>query len=219
MNQRAFNHYLFLSVTFVAALITANIVSGKIVMLGGLFVPAGVLAYSITFALTDTICELWGRERTQVLVNAGFVVQLLVWGLIWLAIELPPAPFWSGQEGFAQVLGGTNRIILASLVAYTLSQSFDVWVFARLKARFQGRMLWLRNNVSTGLSQGLDTVVFITIAFYGVTDLLPLMMGQLVIKWIIALLDTPVVYALVYLLRRRLDAPSDTASKSRSATA
>jgi len=195
--------FIYLSAAFVAALITANMVSGKIISLGGLFVPAGVLAYSITFAVTDTLCEIWGRERTQAVVNAGFVVQLLVWVLIVLAIQMPAAPFWTGQPAYATVLGQSHRIILASLLAYALSQSFDLWVFSRLKTRFGGRLLWLRNNVSTFLSQTLDTVVFITAAFYGTMDLLPLIGGQLIVKWIIAMLDTPVVYALVWLIRRR----------------
>lgn len=198
--------FLYLAAAFVAVLITANVVSGKIITLWGLFVPAGVLAYSITFAVTDTICEIWGRERTQHVVNAGFIVQLLAWGLIALAIQMPPAPFWGAQEGYAAILGQGNRIILASLLAYAISQTFDLWVFSRLKTIFAGRQLWLRNNISTMLSQTLDTAVFITAAFYGVMDLLPLMIGQLAVKWIIAVLDTPVVYGLVWLVRRRMKA-------------
>jgi hypothetical protein len=206
--DRSLKAYLYISATFVAALITANVVAGKIVMLGtlpllgGLFVPAGVLAYSVTFALSDTLCEVWGRERTQAVVRIGFAVQVLVWLLITLAIHLPPAPFWQQQEAYAAVLGATNRIIAASLAAYLVSQTFDVWIYSRLKTAFAGRHLWLRNNLSTVASQTLDTVIFITLAFAGVTDLLPLILGQLVVKWLIALLDTPVVYGLVYLVRR-----------------
>lgn len=192
---------LFLSVIFVAALVTANVVSGKIIVLGPFFVPAGVLAYSITFAMTDTLCEIWGRKQTQALVAAGFAAQLLVWVLIALAIQMPAAPFWGNQAAYASVLGGTNRIIIASLVAYLISQSFDVWVFSRLKDHFKGRHLWLRNNLSTAASQLIDTVIFITLAFAGTMDLLPLILGQLVVKWVIAVLDTPVVYLLVHFLR------------------
>lgn len=208
MESRSLQAYLYLSATFVAALIAANVVSGKIVTLGGLFVPAGVLAYSITFAMTDVLCEVWGRNATQVVVRTGFAVQLLVWVLIALAIRVPAAPFWPHQEAYASVLGSTNRIIAASLIAYLISQSFDVWVFNRIKRASGGRHLWLRNNASTVLSQTLDTVVFITLAFGGQMDLMPLIGGQLVVKWIIALLDTPVVYGLVYLVRRVAPPPA-----------
>lgn len=212
MQGKSLNAYVYLAAVFVAALITANVVSGKIIVLGGLVAPAGVLAYSITFAITDIVCEIWGKDRTKAIVRAGFAVQILVWLLIALAVNvLPPAPFWQAhQAGYAAVLGTTNRIIAASLVAYAASQTFDVWIFNRIKQATHGRHLWLRNNLGTILSQTLDTTIFITIAFLGTTSLLPLIAGQLVVKWIIALLDTPVVYAGVYLLRRLLPAP-DTA--------
>ncbi|HKI99210.1 MAG TPA: queuosine precursor transporter [bacterium] len=210
MQGKSLTAYLYLAATFVAAMIAANVVATKIIVLGGLVAPAGVLAYSITFAVTDIVCETWGKERTQTIVRAGFVVQVLVWLLITLAVVVPPAPFWAEhQAAYASVLlGGTSRIIVASLIAYACSQTFDVWIFNRIKQATAGRHLWLRNNVGTALSQTLDTGLFITIAFYGKTDLMPLIGGQLLVKWIIALLDTPVVYAGVYLLRRLLQPPA-----------
>ena len=203
--DREFTALLYLGAAFVAALVTANLISGKIVAVGGVFVPAGILAYSITFAMTDTICEVWGRRRTQAVVNAGFIVLLLAWIMVVLAIRLPAAPFWGGQAAYAAVLGTANRIILASLVAYAVSQTLDVWLYHRLKLATASRMLWLRNNVSTLISQTVDTLLFVSIAFYGELPLLPIMFGQLAVKYLIALLDTPVVYGLVYLVRLRLD--------------
>lgn len=213
MDNKSLDTYLVLAVVFVAALLTANVISGKIIALGPLFVPAGVLAYSITFAMTDTMCEIWGRRRTQAVVMAGFGVQLLVWGLITLAVYFPGAPYWSPprQEAYAAVLGTSNRIIMASLAAYLISQTFDVWIFSRLKARMGERHLWLRNNLSTGLSQILDSTVFITLAFAGVLDVWTLIGHHLVVKWVIALLDTPVVYLLVHLLRPRAGKPPSAA--------
>ncbi|MDH5752689.1 MAG: queuosine precursor transporter [Deltaproteobacteria bacterium] len=205
MNDRSLPLFLTLSMIFVGALITANIIASKIIMIGGMVVPAGVLAYSVTFAMTDTICEIWGRERTQWVVRIGFLVQTLVFGLIIMAIYLPTAPFWHGQEAYNNVLGTSGRIILASLTAYAISQSLDVYIFSLLKKFLQGRHLWLRNNLSTFISQTVDTLVFITIAFAGQMDLLPLILGQITVKWIIAALDTPVVYGLVLIVRQRID--------------
>lgn len=204
MKQRELSLFVLLAALFVASLVTANLVAGKIVTLWGVFVPAGVLAYSITFAITDTLAEVWGRERAQLLVNSGFAVLLLVWGLVSLAVHLPAAPFWEAQEAFASVLGGTSRIILGSIVAYGISQTFDVWIFHRVRQMYGSRHLWLRNNVSTLMSQTLDTCIFVLIAFYGQFPILPLIFGQLTVKYIIAVLDTPVVYGLVYIVRLRL---------------
>lgn len=204
LQNRELAPLLLLSALFAAALVTANVISGKIVAVGPLFVPAGVLAYSITFAVTDTVCEIWGVERARILVRSGFAVLVLVWLLMALALYMPAAPFWQGQAAFSEVLGSTNRIIIASMVAYGVSQSLDVWVFNRLKAITSARHLWIRNNVSTLISQSVDTVLFITIAFYGELPLLPLMGGQLAVKYAIALLDTPMVYGMVYLVRTRM---------------
>ena len=205
MKHRELSLFVLLAALFVASLVTANLVAGKIITLWGVFVPAGVLAYSITFAITDTLAEIWGRERAQLLVNSGFAVLLLVWGLVSLAVHLPAAPFWRAQEAFASVLGGTSRIILGSMVAYGISQTFDVWIFHRVRQMYGSRHLWLRNNVSTLMSQTLDTCIFVLIAFYGQFPILPLIFGQLTVKYIIAILDTPVVYGLVYIVRLRLN--------------
>jgi uncharacterized integral membrane protein (TIGR00697 family) len=121
-----------------------------------------------------------------------------------MSIIWPPASFWPHQQAYETILGSSTRIIVASLIAYLLSQYHDVWAFHIWK-RFTGdRFLWLRNNASTMISQLFDSVVFITIAFYGIMPLLPLIVGQWVVKAGIALLDTPLVYLFVYLVRRRL---------------
>ena len=191
MKQRELSLFVLLVSVFVAALVTANVVAGKIMDLWGVFVPAGVLAYSITFAITDTLTEIWGRERARLLVNSRFAVLILVWGLITLALILPAAPFWHGQEAFGLVLDGTNRMILGSIVAYGISQTVNVWLFHKIKQLSASRHLWLRDNASTLLSRTLDTCVFVTIAFYGQFPVLPLIMGQLAVKHVIALLGYP----------------------------
>lgn len=204
LDERASRLYILLAAIFIGALVTANLIASKIISIGGLVVPAGVLAYSITFAVTDVICEIWGKRATQAVVNAGVGVLLLSWVLVALAIQMPAAPFWQHQEAYAGVLGSANRIILASLIAYLISQTLDVWGFQRLKELTGGRALWLRNNLATMVSQTVDSAVFVTIAFYGTAPVLQIIAGQLVVKYVIALLDTPFVYAGVWLVRLRL---------------
>ncbi|MFQ6111363.1 MAG: queuosine precursor transporter, partial [Nitrospinota bacterium] len=183
-------------------LVIASVLAAKIISFLGLYIPAGVLAYSITFIVTDVVSELWGRERARGVVLSGFIALLLAYLLIRAALSWSPAPFWQGEEAFGTILGATGRIILASLVAYLVSQYHDVWAFHLWRRVTSGRFLWLRNNLSTAASQLIDTTIFITLAFYGTMPIGALILGQYLAKLTIALLDTPVVYALVYFLRR-----------------
>ncbi len=183
---------------FSGSLVLAAILATKIITVAGLIVPAGVLAYALTFLCTDVIGEVWGKKRAREVVGAGFLTLISAFGLIQLALYWPAAVFWQNQEAFAAVLSTTPRIILGSLTAYMISQFTDVWIFHACKHLTQGRHLWLRNNLSTALSQLIDTLLFISIAFAGSMPLLPLIFGQWVVKLAIAAVDTGVVYLLVW---------------------
>ncbi|MCP5107732.1 MAG: queuosine precursor transporter [bacterium] len=187
---------------FAGGLVIASVLATKIITVFGLFVPAGVLAYSLTFIATDVISETWGKRLAGLVVFGGFVSLVVVSLLVQVALVWPQAPFWKNDAAFTSVLGSTVRVIIASLAAYLVSQYHDVWMFHLLKRAFGGRYLWLRNNISTMISQFIDSFLFIAIAFYGVMPIWPLILGQWVIKLAIAVLDTPVVYLLVWLFKR-----------------
>ncbi|MGQ9484183.1 MAG: queuosine precursor transporter [Desulfosoma sp.] len=211
--QKAF---LILNSIFVGSLVIASVLASKIITVFGLVVPAGVLAYCVTFVVTDVISELWGREKANSVVLGGFVALVFSLLLVRLAVVWTPAPFWPHDPAFRTVLDSTSRIIVASFCAYLLSQYHDVWAFHLLRQLTGGKHLWLRNNLSTAVSQLIDTVVFITIAFYRVMPIAPLILGQWVIKLVIAILDTPVVYAVVWLLKACRWAPESSALPSPS---
>ncbi|WP_462324723.1 queuosine precursor transporter [Desulfoplanes sp.] len=196
--------YTLLVGLFVGGLVIAAVVSGKIVDFFGLYVPAGVLAYSVTFAVSDIISEIWGKHRATQMVRCGFVALAAAMVLSSLALHWPSAPFWNEQTAFDTVFGITPRIVLASLVAYGVSQTHDVWLFHLLRTTTGGKHLWLRNNLSTALSQLLDSTIFISLAFYGTMPLLPIIIGQWTAKMAIAVLDTPFVYLGVSILRGRM---------------
>ena len=202
--QRAENYLSLLACIYAGSLVLAAIMASKIITVGRFVVPAGVLAYCLTFLITDVISEVWGKERARTVVIGGFITLVLVFVLTAMSILWPPAPFWPHQQSYETILGSSARIMVASLTAYLFSQYHDVWAFHFWRRLTTERFLWLRNNASTVVSQFLDSVVFITIAFYGTMPLAPLILGQWVVKVGIALLDTPFVYLLVYLLRRRL---------------
>jgi len=212
---------------FVTALITAQVTAAKIVALASpvslpltgdpLLVPAAAFAYAVTFFASDCYAELYGRWAAQRLVNVAFVMNFVLLGLVWLAIAAPVFPDSPiGQEQFSNVLGASTGVVAGSLLAYLVSQNWDVIVFHRIRDLTDGKALWLRNVGSTATSQLLDTVIFITVAFV-VFQGLPLaqagglIVGQYVVKLAIAALDTPFVYAVVGAVRNRAESPAAAA--------
>lgn len=182
---------------FVVSLIVANIVSAKIVSFWGLVIPAAIVAYPLTFLITDVIGEIWGKEMANRAVKIGFICQLISLILIGLSILLPVAPFADNQAQFVGIMKSSFRMVSASLVAYFVSQSWDVWLFHKLKEKCNGKHKWLRNNASTLTSQMIDTAIFITIAFWGVVpNILVMILSQYLIKAVYALLDTIPFYLL-----------------------
>ncbi|UDN60159.1 queuosine precursor transporter [Clostridioides sp. ES-S-0010-02] len=187
-----------LNCVFVTSLVVSNIVAGKVIDVFGLIVPAAVVAYPLTFLCTDVIGEIWGKEEANRTVKRGILMQLFSLLLITIAIALPSASFAQDYSSNLKVVLGQNvRFVLASLIAYILAQSNDVFIFHKLKERFNGKHKWLRNNASTMLSQLIDTAIFITIGFWGtVPSILTMILSQYVVKFFLALADTPFFYLL-----------------------
>ena len=188
---------------FIAALLTANVVSSKIVYFWGLTVPAAVVAYPLTFLMTDVIGEIWGREEANRTVRLGFICQVISLILIALALILPVAPFADNQAAFSSILGSSFRVVAASMLAYVCSQSWDVWIFHKIRDQYiekkgstqGGRWIW--NNASTMTSQLIDTVIFIVAAFAGtVPNIFSMILSQYVVKLAYAALDTIPFYLL-----------------------
>jgi uncharacterized integral membrane protein (TIGR00697 family) len=184
-----------------------------------LLVPAGVFAYALTFFASDCYAELYGKRPAQALVNVAFAMNFVLLALLALAIWAPAFEFSPvGGEPFATVLGASAGIVAGSLLAYVVSQNWDVIVFHRLRDATDGDALWLRNVASTASSQLIDTVIFITVAFVLFQGLSPgdaagLIVGQYVVKLGLALLDTPFVYLVVGAIRRRDPTPTDAAAE------
>lgn len=195
--------YVFLLTSlFAGGLVISGILAAKLVTIGPFVVPAGVLAFSLTFIVTDIISEVYGSSTARRVVFAGFIALLAALVLIQLALALPSPAFWPNQQAFSTILGTSSRIILASVVAYLVSQNTDVFLFEFFRKLTGGSHLWLRNNLSTVTSQLLDSVIFVTIAFYGVFPIMEVILGQWAIKVAIAIIDTPFVYAGVWWIRR-----------------
>ncbi|MCK9230109.1 MAG: queuosine precursor transporter [Syntrophales bacterium] len=185
---------------FITALLLSNILATKIINVGGLLLPAAIILYPLTFLVTDVVGEVQGKKSAQSLVMAGFYMSFFMVLALCIARWLPAAPFWDHGEAWDAILGATPRIVMASMIAYLVSQTHDVWAFHWWRDKTEGRHLWLRNTASTVLSQGIDTVLFITIAFGGLyawADIATMVGSQYLVKVVIAVLDTPLCYLLV----------------------
>ncbi|MFB6089260.1 MAG: queuosine precursor transporter [Candidatus Aenigmatarchaeota archaeon] len=185
--------------TFAGLVVTSQILANKVVVFWKFTVPAGVIVYATSFLLTDILSEFYGKKNAKEAVWSGFLASILLIITIEIAIVWPSASFWGGQEAFVKTLGLTWRIVLASLIAYLVSQNWDVFVFHKIKRITGNEHLWIRNIASTTSSQFLDTIIFISISFYGVMPIVPLIIGQYLIKLVIAVMDTPFLYSLKFL--------------------
>ncbi|UFU00289.1 queuosine precursor transporter [Radiobacillus kanasensis] len=196
---------VYLNALFVGLLVLSNILGVKLFSIGNIMLPAAVIVYVVTYLITDVIGEIYGKKAAQQTVNAGFFTQVIGLIFIYLAIQLPSAPVFDQQQAFSTVLGGSFRVMVASLVAYLLSQNLDLLIFHRLKEKHGEKKLWLRNNASTAFSQLIDTTAFITIAFYSTVPnsvLVGMIMSQYAVKLVIALVDTPIAYLLVRIAKK-----------------
>ena len=194
-----------LTAIFVTCLLVANIIAGKLFILGRFVLPAAVFVYPVTFVVTDTVSEVWGKEEANGIVWLGLLANLIMTAFLYLGQVLPPAPFWELQPAYEAILGAVPRIVAASMIAYLISQLHDVQAFLFWRRVTAGRHLWLRNNLSTIVSQLLDSVIFITIAFAGTVEgavLINLIAGQYLVKFILALADTPFCYLAVRWARK-----------------
>ncbi len=191
------NKLALLQSLFVSGLVVSNIIAAKVIAVWKFVVPAAVIIYPFTFLLTDIIGELYGKDEGNRTVWYGLLASIVAMVIIYVGMLLPAAPFMEEKQSAYEILLGPNRrIVMASLLAYICSQKHDVWAFHVLKHLTGGRHKWLRNNLSTMVSQFVDTVIFIGLAFWGtVPHLGKMILGQYVIKVLIALLDTPLFYA------------------------
>ena len=192
---RRFGHEVLVALV-VAATITANVLAVKVIRMFGVLVPAGVVVYSITFLLTDALSEFYGRREAAQAVGLGFLGNLFYLVSLWVVLRWPHGLDASAGQQFSAVMGLSVRVTFASLVAYLFSQFHDVLAYHFWGTRTRGRHLWLRNNASTIVSQAIDTTIFITIAFWGILPIGSLILGQFAVKLVIALMDTPFLYAM-----------------------
>ncbi|HEX8991017.1 MAG TPA: queuosine precursor transporter [Anaerolineales bacterium] len=203
--QRQYRYLNLVTAIFVTCLITANIMAVKIVDVGGIVLPAAVIIFPISYIFGDVLTEVYGYARSRQVIWIGFGCNLLAVVAFWVGGLLPAAPFWQGQAAYTSILGATPRILAASFVAYLAGEFLNSLVLAKMKIATQGRWLWTRTIGSTLVGEGVDSLIFITLAFAGTVaggDLLRLVVTQWLFKSLYEAVATPATYAVVNYLKR-----------------
>jgi hypothetical protein len=205
--------YIILIGIFIASLVTCNLIANKFVTINLGFkvfiVSAGILPYPLTFLVTDLISEIYGQKKANLVVFSGFVASIFVLSFLWLGAQFNSIPSSIIDDfTYNAVFQNAWRLITASMAAYLFAQFIDVRVFHFWKKLTNGKHLWLRNNGSTIASQLIDTTLVISILFVGVWDenqILSAIIDGWIFKMLMALLDTPIIYAIIYFLKRKID--------------
>lgn len=192
---------------FISLIVGMNLLGGKITELFGVSVSVAIFMVPITFLITDIVAEVHGKEMSRRFVYIGVASIIIMLGYTALSVALPAHERYTLDSEYVAIFGSSVRIMVASVIAFFLSQLHDVWAFEFLKRKTHGKLLWLRNNLSTFVSQAIDSLVFMFVAFYQVAPqftalfVLELTIPYYIFKISFAVLDTPFVYLGVRWLR------------------
>ena len=205
--SRAHGYHYFdlIMALFVAVLLISNVASSKIVQLGPFTFDGGTLLFPISYIFGDILTEVYGYRRSRRVIWAGFGSAALMAGVLALVGALPPAEGWEHQAAYETILGTTPRIVLGSLIAYFAGEFSNSYTLAKMKVLTQGRWLWTRTIGSTLVGEGVDTLLFVTIAFAGTLSwplFWSLVVSNCVFKVGLEAVMTPVTYRVTDFLKR-----------------
>lgn len=203
---RQFRAFDIVMAAFVAILLLSNLIgAAKLSTVGGFTFGAGILFFPLGYVIGDVLTEVYGYSRARRCIWVGFSALLFMAFMSWVVVSLPPAAGWDGQGAYESVFGQVPRIVLASIVAFWAGEFANSFVLARMKVLTKGRHLWSRTIGSTVVGQGVDSIIFYPLAFYGVwspEQVATVMVTNWALKvgWEAVL--TPVTYLVVGWLKR-----------------
>jgi len=199
--RHQFRSFDVVMAAFVAILLLSNVIgAAKVSSLGGWEFGAGILFFPLGYVIGDVLTEVYGYARARRCIWVGFSALLFMAFMSWVVVSLPPAPGWTGQAAYESVFGQVPRIVFASIVAFWAGEFVNSYVLARMKIWTQGKHLWSRTIGSTIFGQGVDSLIFYPLAFWGVWDTSQVM-TVLVTNWLLKVswevVLTPVTYLVV----------------------
>ena len=209
VGRDGFRYFDFVMAAFVAILLLSNVIgAAKLASLGGYTFGAGILFFPLGYVIGDVLTEVYGYARARRCIWAGFAALIFMAFMSWVVVSLPPAEGWTNQPAYEAVFGQVPRIVFASVVAFLAGEFVNSIVLAKLKVITKGRYLWTRTISSTVFGQGVDSLLFYPLAFWGASGwtqeaVLTVMVTNWALKvgWEVVL--TPVTYAVVNFLKRK----------------
>jgi len=198
--------FVFIVAIFITCLITANIAAVKLVEVFGFVLPAGTIIFPISYIFGDVLTEVYGYRQARRVIWLGFLCNFIVVVALWIGQVLPAASFWDGQKAYERILGYTPRLFVASFLAYLIGEFANSFVLAKMKIATKGRWLWARTIGSTVIGEGLDSLVFMTLAFVGTIPGMALLLAiltQWLVKSFYEAAVTPLTYIVVNFLKRK----------------
>lgn len=198
--------FTLIAAIFTTVLVVSNIIAGKIADFGnGYFLSAAVIFFPISYIISDILTEVYGFAAARRVLWTGFLCNLLAVVAIAIAIHLAPAPFFADQEAYAKILGFSGRLLAASFIAYLVGGFTNSFIMAKMKVWLQGKKLWLRTITSTIVGEGIDTVLFTSIAFAGIfagAQIGQVIFYEWIAKSLFEIVLTPVTYAVIRFLKK-----------------
>ena len=205
MKEKVSGPFMLLVILFNVCLIAANLLETKVIQVGSLTVTAGLLVFPISYIINDCIAEVWGFKKARLIIWSGFAMNFFVVGLGLIAVAIPAAPFWEGEEHFDFVFGMAPRIVAASLMAFLVGSFLNAYVMSKMKIASQGRNFSARAILSTIVGETADSLIFFPIAFGGIIawkELLIMMGLQIVLKSMYEVIILPVTIRVVKVIKK-----------------
>ena len=205
MKEKVSVPFMLLGILFNVCLIAANLLETKVIQIGSLTVTAGLLVFPISYIINDCIAEVWGFKKARLIIWSGFAMNFFVVALGLIAVAIPAAPFWEGEEHFDFVFGMAPRIVAASLMAFLVGSFLNAYVMSKMKVASQGRNFSVRAILSTIVGETADSLIFFPVAFGGVIawkELLLMMGLQIVLKSMYEVIILPVTIRVVKLIKK-----------------
>lgn len=211
LHLKEFKYLTTIAVIFVSVLLISNVASTKITAFWGFEFDAGTILFPLSYIFGDILTEVYGYKRSRRIIWMGMIMAILMAGLFSLVAYLPASENWAFQDSYMNILGQTPRIVLASVIAYFAGEFSNSYILAKIKIWMKGRKLWVRTILSTLVGEGIDTVLFVLIAFYGVdfgcgadcnSVLATIIFSNYVFKVGVEILFTPFTYLIVRFLKK-----------------
>ena len=205
MKEKVSVPFMLLGILFNVCLIAANLLETKVIQVGSLTVTAGLLVFPISYIINDCIAEVWGFKKARLIIWSGFAMNFFVVALGLIAVAIPAAPFWEGEEHFNFVFGMAPRIVAASLMAFLVGSFLIAYVMSKMKVASQGRNFSARAIWSTVVGETADSLIFFPVAFGGVIawkELLIMMGIQIVLKSMYEVIILPVTIRVVKAIKK-----------------